>query len=471
MQRRSSRQGRRAHDARYLDYLPHCYGQKTVDKKGSKKKRMNCALWDSSGSFWLAEEYTPNPPVTGQIQADIAIIGGGITGLSSAYHLKQRYPQKHIILIEAQAVGFGASGRNSGFISQEYHGWYERFERKGAAAVVPYTQYAERGYQLLIQTIREQTIACDLQENGALLLAKSTREAHALAEYVEAYHQTGKAVQLWNDAELATRIKTDFYLAGLFLPHWSLLHPGKLIRGLKAIVERLGVVVYERTPVQRIHQGKTVELDCEAGQVRAATVILATNAYTPKLGFLQSTLMPLHLFVVVTQPLETAEVEQGGWNAIPGRFELDRTHTVRSTPDGRLLIRGGARYYYDNGLTYKDVPHAYQRLCQRLRLRYPRLKEVRAAYAWSGMMALTRAFTPLFGRMGEEQNILYSVGYNGFGLVNGFYGGKLLCDLYSGDLHEDLRLMSSQNGVGRLLPEPLRYVHMNASLAIRGFRL
>jgi len=432
---------------------------------------MDDALWDSSGSFWLAEEYTPNPPLTGQVQADVAIIGGGITGLSSAYHLKRRYPEKQIVLIEGQAVGFGASGRNSGFISQEYHGWYERFERKGAAAVAPYARYAERGYQLLVQTIREQAIACDLQERGALLLAKNATEAHSLEEHARAYSQTGRSVQLWEGAELATRIQTDFYPSGLFLPHWSLLHPGKLMRGLKTIVERLGVVVYERTPVHRIQQGKTIELDCGAGQVRAATVILATNAYTPKLGLLQSTLMPLHLFVVVTQPLDMAEVEQGGWNAIPGRFELDRTHTVRLTPDGRLLIRGGARYYYDNGITYKDVPHAYQSLCQRLRLRYPRLKEVRAAYAWSGMMALTRAFTPLFGRMGKEKNILYSVGYNGFGLVNGFYGGKLLCELYSGDLHEDLRLMSSQNRGRRLLPEPLRYLHMNTSLAARGFRL
>ena len=432
---------------------------------------MNRALWDNLGSFWLAEEYTLNPPLTGQMHADIAIIGGGITGLSSAYHLKQRHPEKHIVIIEGQMVGFGASGRNSGFISQEYHGWYERFERKGAAAVAPYTRYAERGYQLLVQTIRKQAIACDLQERGALLLAKTATETRSLEKHEWAYGQTGRTVQLWKNAELAGKIQTDFYPAGLFLPHWSLLHPGKLMRGLKTIVERLGVVVYEQTPVQRIRQGKIVALDCGIGQVNAATAILATNAYTPKLGFLQSVLMPLHLFVVATQPLEAAEVEQRGWNAVPGRFELDRSHTMRLTPDRRLLIRGGARYNYDNGITYKEAPQAYQSLCRRLRLRYPRLKEVTEAYTWSGMMALTRAFMPLFGRMGKENNILFSVGYNGFGLVNGFYGGKLLCDLYSGDLHADLQLISSQRRAGRLLPEPLRYVHMNTSLAARGFRL
>jgi glycine/D-amino acid oxidase-like deaminating enzyme len=432
---------------------------------------MNCALWDNPGSFWLAEDYTPNPPLTGQVQADVAIIGGGITGLSSAYHLKRRYPERHIVLIEGQAVGFGASGRNSGFISQEYHGWHELFGRKGAAAVEPYSRYAERGYQLLIQTIRGQALACDLEESGALLLAKNATEARALEEHLQAYHQIGKPVQLWEGKDLAARIKTEFYPAGLFLPHWSLLHPGRLMRGLKTVVERLGVMVYERTPVQRIHQRKTIELDCGSGQVSAATVILATNAYTPKLGFWQRTLMPIHLFVVVTQPLKAEEVEQEGWKTVPGRFELDRTHTVRLTPDGRLLIRGGARYYYDNGVGYRDASHAYQSLCQRLVLRYSRLKEVRKAYAWSGVMAVIRSFTPLFGRMGKEGNILYSLGYNGFGLVNGFYGGKLLCDLYSGELHEDLRLMSSPERTRRFLPEPLRYLQMNAYLAVRGFRL
>src|SRR5215813_864694 len=157
---------------------------------------MNYALWDNPDSFWLVEEYTPNPPLTGQAQADIAIIGGGITGLSSAYHLKRRYPEKHIVLLEGQAVGFGASGRNSGFISQEYHGWYERFERKGAAAVEPYTRYAERAYQLLVQTIKEQSIACDLQDKGALLLGKKATEAHSLEEHAKAYRQTGRSVQL-----------------------------------------------------------------------------------------------------------------------------------------------------------------------------------------------------------------------------------------------------------------------------------
>jgi glycine/D-amino acid oxidase-like deaminating enzyme len=432
---------------------------------------MDCALWDNPGSFWLAEEYTPNPSLTDPIQADVAIIGGGITGLSSAYHLKRRYPEKHIVLVEGQAVGFGASGRNSGFISQEYHGWHELFDRKGAAAVEPYACYAKRGYQLLAGTIKEEALACNLQENGALLLAKNAVEVRSLEKHAHAYHQIGRPVQLWQDTELTARIKTEFYPAGLFLPHWSLLHPGRLMRGLKAVVERLGVVVYERTPVQHIHQGKTVELDCGSGRVRAATVILATNAYTPKLGFLKNTLMPIHLFVVVTEPLEAEEVEQGGWSTVLGRFELDRTHTVRLTPDGRLLIRGGARYYYNNGIQYKDVPHAYESLCQRLQLRYPRLKEVKRTYGWSGVMAVARAFTPMFGRMGKEDNILYSAGYNGFGLVSGFYGGKLLCDLYAGEPNEDLRLMSSPDKARWFPPEPLRYLSMNVSLSVRGFRL
>ncbi|MGE0824926.1 MAG: NAD(P)/FAD-dependent oxidoreductase [Candidatus Binatia bacterium] len=430
---------------------------------------MHHALWDNFGSFWLAEEYTPTLPLTGQVRADIAIIGGGITGLSSAYHLKRRYPQKHVVILDGQAVGFGASGRNSGFISQEYHGWYERFERKGTTAVEPYARYAQRGYQLLVQTIKEHSIVCDLQESGALLLAKNANEARTLEKHVHAYSQIGRSVEIWTGTELTAKIQTNFYPAGLFLPHWSLLHPGKLMRELKTVVQRLGVVVYEQTPVLRIHQHRPIELVCRSGQVCAESLILATNAYTPKLGFLQNTLMPLHLFVIVTEPLTRDEVEQGNWNALAGRFEFDKTHTVRLTPDGRLLIRAGARYYYDNGINYKDIPRAYQNLCQHLRQRYPQLKEIRPAYAWSGVMALTRSFTPLFGYIND--NILFSAGYNGFGLVNGFYNGKLLSDLYSGESHEDLQLLTSPRAARRLLPEPLRYIHMNTGLKLRGFRL
>jgi glycine/D-amino acid oxidase-like deaminating enzyme len=302
-------------------------------------------------------------------------------------------------------------------------------------------------------------------------LAKNLAETRALEKHLHAYQQIGRSVQLWERPELAANIHTDFYPAGLFLPHWSLLHPGKLMRGLKTLVERLGVVVYEQTPVRRIHHGHPLELDCSSGQVKAHTVILATNAYTPKLGFLQSALAPLHLFVVVTQPLTTTEMEEGGWSTVLGRFELDKSHTIRLTPDGRLLIRAGVRYCFNNDITYRDVPHAYHSLCQRLQLRYPQLREVKAEYTWSGVMAMTRSFTPFLGRTGKANNILYSAGYNGFGLVNGFYGGKLLSDLYGGEQHEDLQLLSSSDRARRLPPEPLRYVIMNAAFAVHGFRL
>ncbi len=428
---------------------------------------MNATLSDTPDSFWLADPYTPNPPLTDRIKADIAIIGGGITGLSSAYHFKQRYPNKHIVLLEGQSIGFGASGRSSGFISQEYHGWDALFFRKGAAAVEPYGQYAERGYQHLVQTIHEEAIACDLQECGALRLAKKEAEIRTLEKQVPAYAQLGKSVQLWQGKELAAKITSEFYPAGVFLPHWATLHPGKLVRGLKTVVERLGVQMYEHTPMQQLQHGQPVKLNCPTGQVTADTVILATNAYTHKLGFFKNILMPLHLYVVVTQPVDETVIGHGAWHTVPGRYEMDATNTIRLTPDGRLLIRGGARYDYNNAVAYRHVPHAYQRLAERLVQRYPYLKTVQPAHTWSGIMALSRAHTPLLGRMGSDNTLLYSVGYNGFGLVSGFYAGKLMCDLWANEPNPDLPLMSSADKTGWLPPEPLRYLQMNVSLAIR----
>ncbi len=432
---------------------------------------MNATLSDSPDSFWLAEPYLPNPPLSGHVQADIAIIGGGITGLSSAYHFKQRHPDKHIVLIEGQEIGYGASGRSSGFISQEYHGWDELFFRTGAAAVEPYAQYAERGYQHLVQTIRDEEIECDLNESGALRLAKKEAEVRTLEKQVSAYAQLGMAVQLWQGKELAAKITSAFYPAGIFLPHWATLHPGKLVRGLKTAVERLGVQMYEHTPVLQLKQGKPVEISCPTGQVTADTVIVATNAYTPKLGFFKRILMPLHLYVVVTEPVDETVRGHGAWTNLPGRYEMDATHTIRLTPDGRLLIRGGARYDYNNAVTYRHQPNAYQRLVERLVKRYPYLQTVQPAHTWSGVMALTRSHTPLLGRMGTGDSLLYSVGYNGFGLVSGFYSGKLICDLDTNEQNADLHLMSSPDKTGWLPPEPLRYLQMNVSLAMRHHRL
>lgn len=432
---------------------------------------MTAALRDTPDSLWLTEPSAAAPPLYGRVRTDLAIVGGGITGLSAAYHFKRRYPNKHIVVLEGQRVGFGASGRSSGFISREYHGWDSLFFDKGAEAVEPYAQYAERGYGHLVHTIRQEAIDCDLRESGALRLAKKDAEVRTLEKQVPAYAQLGKSVQLWQGQDLAAKIRSEFYPAGVFLPHWATLHPGKLVRGLRTVVEGLGVHIYEHTPIQRLRRGKPGELVCPSGQISADTVIVATNAYTPRLGLFKHILMPLHLYVMVTRPVDETVIGHGAWTSLPGRYEMDATHTIRLTPDGRLLIRGGARYDYNSRVAYRHQPRAYQRLAERLVKRYPYLGRVQAAHSWSGVMALTRAHAPLLGRLQNDNSVLFSVGYNGFGLVSGFYGGRLMCDLYANQPNPDLALMSSPAKTGWLLPEPLRYLHLNASLALRHHRL
>lgn len=440
----------------------------SVEDRPLGKKSIAPSLPDS---VWLTEALPATPALRGHVRADIAVVGGGITGLSAAYHFRQRYPNKQIVILEGQRIGFGASGRNSGFISQEYHGWDSLFFSKGAAAVAPYAEYAERGYRHLVETIAREAIDCDLQESGALRLAKKDAEVRTLEKQVPAYAQLGRSVELWQGKDLAARIGSDFYPAGVFLPHWATLHPGKLVRGLSSAVEALGVHIYEHTPVQQLRRGKPVELVCPDGQLSADTVVVATNAYTPQLGLFRHILMPLHLYVMVTQPVDEAVIGHGAWTSVPGRYEMDATHTIRLTPDGRLLIRGGARYDYNSRVADRHQPRAYRRLAERLLARYPYLGSVRAAHGWSGVMALTRAHTPLLGRLDNDPRVLFSVGYNGFGLVSGFYGGRLVCELYANQPNPDLALMSSPAKAGWLPPEPLRYVHMNVSLALRHHRL
>ena len=217
----------------------------SVEDRPLGKKRSTPPVPDS---VWLTDSPPAAAALHGRLRADIAIVGGGITGLSAAYHFKRRYPNKQIVVLEGQRIGFGASGRNSGFISREYHGWDDLFFSKGAAAVEPYAEYAERGYRQLVETIAREAIDCDLRESGALRLAKKDAEVRTLEKQVPAYAQLGRAVELWQGKDLAARIGSEFYPAGVFLPHWATLHPGKLVRGLSKRGRGAGRPLSTNTP-------------------------------------------------------------------------------------------------------------------------------------------------------------------------------------------------------------------------------
>jgi len=265
-------------------------------------------------NFWFKtvglENQKINEPLRGSHKADIVIVGGGFTGLSAAYHIRQKFPEKKIVLLEGACCGYGASGRNGGFcIATSLIDWDETNpdRRKKNREVSFY------GVNFIKKMMAEHGVACDFEENGMLEVALNEKQARALEKQCGKNNDFGLETTFLQGKELDAEIKSPLFLAGMREPHGAILNPAKLAREMKRVVESVGVEIRERSVVTRIAPGKIHLVDTELGEIRAPLLVLATNAYTHKLGFLKDRVYPISVFQVATAPLSQTHWESIGW--------------------------------------------------------------------------------------------------------------------------------------------------------------
>jgi glycine/D-amino acid oxidase-like deaminating enzyme len=261
------------------------------------------------GHWWqsLGGARATHPPLQGGQEADVAIVGGGFTGLWSAYHLARAEPSLRIVLLEREVLGFGASGRNGGWVSGFFSGPARSYERPGRPSGYPALQRAMFDTVAQIaQAIAEHGIDADLVDGGVLTAALGEAQAANLREEVLHAHTLGLTehdLRLLAPDELAARVRIAGASAGSFSPHVARVHPAKLVRGLAQVVTGLGVRIHESTPVTAIEPRFARTL---GGGVRARWVIRATEGYTASLPGLERTLVPINSSMIVTEPLPEA---------------------------------------------------------------------------------------------------------------------------------------------------------------------
>jgi glycine/D-amino acid oxidase-like deaminating enzyme len=374
-------------------------------------------------------------PLHGDAKADVAIVGGGFTGLATAIEIARRQPHRRVVVLEGARCGYGASGRNGGFADVMYTGFQAYAQAQGAeAARVVYDAIAT-GLRAIERFAGEDGVACDLERNGSLRMASSDAQLRALEQAHAGLLVLGVDARLVDGPELRALVRTERFRAALVAPDTAILDPAKLARGMARVAESLGVGIHEATRVLRIEPGRPIRIATEHGCVEAAQAVLATNGYTPQLGIFATRLLPLCNYVVATEPLSRAQWDAIGWSGRQGLSDARvQFMYLRPTADGRIVAGGEmAPYFADSRPSSGNYAPAIEKLKRSLLETFPQLQGIRFTHAWGGTMAFTRDFTPRIGTLGDDGNLFFGLGYCGEGVVMSQLAGRILAAFVAGD--------------------------------------
>ena len=413
---------------------------------------------------WLQTvPHAPRPSLAGRREADVAIVGGGYTGLWTAYHLQDADPSLRIVVLEAEEVGFGASGRNGGFAMtlldmslahlRRNHG----DERARAAHVAVARSVEEIG-----AAIARHGIDCEWVHGGLMVVATNRPQL----ERVEADLQAAAALGLdgfraLSAQEAQAEVHSPTYRGALLEEHCGVLNPARLARGLARAVEERGATIHEGTPVTGFEPaGSRTLLATPGGDVLAEQVVLATCAWAARLPWFKAKITPLYTYISLTEPLDDAQWESVGWARRQGiEDKRNYVHYYRRTADGRILWGGSDGIIYPGGAI--GPAHDRSRAVLRrqeatFRATFPQLAGVRFTHHWGGPVGITGTFLPIFGTL-EGGRVHYGLAYNGHGVAPSHTGGKVLRDKVLGRRTETTELCFVDGRELRFPPEPLRY--------------
>ena len=419
-------------------------------------------------SWWLEDALAregdpePAPALAGDATADVAIVGGGYTGLWTALALRERAPDLGITLVESEICGHGPSGRNGGFV----HGYWASLP--GMLPVLGDERALElaRAGEQIIPGIRAWAEARGedvwLVEAGMLEASAAPAQDGSVEKAAAAAARVGRSDQIvaLTPEEVAQRVSSPVFRSGVFYPECATVHPGLLVRALRRAVLDAGIRVHEGTPVTAVRAGSPNELETPGGILRAAEVVLATNAALTGWSPAARNLTNFGSYIVLTEPAPEALAEigwTGGEAIVDGRMFL---HYFRTTNDGRVLMGSGSGPIGFGGRIDDrfslDRPTA-ARAEAGLRRLLPGLDGVRVERAWGGPIDVSADHLPFF-RTNPGTRIHYGAGYSGHGVGPAWLGGRILASLTLGADDEWTRSPLAVRDVPRLPPEPFRRV-------------
>ncbi|MCB1056862.1 MAG: FAD-binding oxidoreductase [Acidobacteria bacterium] len=408
---------------------------------------------DDSHCGWLEILPAPAEPrrLAEDLEVDCAVVGAGFTGLAAARRLHELEPSSRIVVLDAQRAGFGASGRSSGFVV-DLAGFVAA---KPPAEAERFIRLSRAGIAALRRQVEEHDIECAWDDRGWLHVAAGEPGLQSLERLESWLDQRGERFERLDRPAMASLCGSDFYRAGARLPGSVLVQAGALVRGLAGGLDP-AVELYEDSPVTSLTRAGAWHLGIggpPSRTIRARSVVLATNAALPALGFLRNRIFPLFTFGSLTRPLSQEQQEQLGGEREWGLLAQDPMgSSLRRTRDQRLLVR--------NSVVFTRAPRAPEAARRRaaeahrvaLARRFPELPGLELEHTWGGAMGMSADHNHFFGRLAPGLHA--AGGYFGAGIALGTVAGELLAELVTERDSDLLRDMQALPGPAWIPPEP-----------------
>jgi glycine/D-amino acid oxidase-like deaminating enzyme len=413
-------------------------------------------------SFWWHDLGRPasRHPLPGSLSADVCIVGAGYTGLWTAYYLKKAAPALRIVVLEQRFAGYGASGRNGGWLTNSITGGREQYLKShGRQAVARFQEAMNDTVDEVIRVAGAEDIDADIVKGGEFTVARNDAQQvrlEAAARSEQRWAETG--LELLSAHAATERINVAGTTGAMWHPHCARIQPARLAAGLATTVEALGVEIYEDTRVTEILPHRAVT---ERGVVEAEFIVRATEGFTAGLKGLHRAWLPMNSSLIATEPLGPELWEGIGWS---GRETLgDMAHAymyAQRTADDRIAIGGRGVPYRFGSKTDADghtPPSTVEALRGILAEFFPMVAGAAIEHAWSGVLGVPRDWAATVG-LDRESGLAWAGGYVGTGVATTNLAGRTLTDLILGNESPRIRLPWVNHRVRNWEPEPLRWL-------------
>ncbi|MCU0261398.1 MAG: FAD-binding oxidoreductase [Ilumatobacteraceae bacterium] len=445
----------------------------TIDPTGVDQRYLDAIADADPYPYWYedADEPDSNPTLVRTESCDLCVVGGGYTGLWTAIIAKERDPSRDVVLIDAHEVGSAASGRNGGFMESSLtHGVANGQARFGDELEI----LEQLGLDNLDESerpIERYGIDCDYERTGVIDVATDRHPPSYLDEMRDDYGQLrelGQHVE-WLDAEqMRAQVHSPTYTGGLWRKdRAALVDPARLVWGLKAAAESLGVRIYEDTKALSVERdGVGVRVPTPLGSVRAGKVALGTNAFKPLLKRIGHYIAPVYDYCMVTEPLTPEQKASVGWANRQGLSDIpNQFHYYRLTEDDRILWGGYDAVYFWGGKVSSELesrPQSWATLSRHFFETFPQLEDVKFTHAWGGAIDTSSRFCVFWGRA-MSGRVAYALGYTGLGVASSRFGAAVMLDLLDGRRSVATETEFVRSKPLPFPPEPFRFAGIQAT--------